>query len=85
MPCVELFLSQSPSYRRDILPNHIPIVAIEAGISLGWSRVTRENGLFIGMEGFGSSAPADILGRSLGFTPESAMNRIITWLETRNT
>jgi len=84
MPCVELFLSQSSSYRRKILPDDLPIVALEAGISLGWSRIVKENGLFIGLDGFGSSAPAHILGESRGFTPESARDRIMTWLEARN-
>jgi transketolase len=65
MPCHELFAAQDEQYRRKVLPAGPVRVAVEAAIGFGWDRwLMGERGKsvkagFVGMEGFGASAPAD--------------------------
>jgi len=76
MPCWELFEEQDQAYRRKILPPGSVRVAVEAGIRFGWDRWLfgeggkREKAGFIGMHGFGASAPAERLYAEFGITPE---------------
>lgn len=70
MPSWELFETQTPAYRRSVLAA-APRIAIEAAARLGWDRWIGEKGAFIGMQGFGASAPASDLYRHFGITPES--------------
>ena len=77
MPCMELFEKQDEKYRKRILPGgrHIRI-AIEAGVKDSWAkwllgeRGKEANSGFIGMSGFGASAPASTLFEHYGITPE---------------
>ena len=62
MPCWEKFEEQDPKYRADVLGS-APRIAIEALARMGWDRWIGENGAFIGMNGFGASAPAPDLYR----------------------
>lgn len=77
MPCWELFERQDETYRRKILPPGPARVAIEAGVSMGWGRwLCGEGGRedragFVGMTGFGASAPAGELFKHFGITAES--------------
>jgi transketolase len=77
MPCWELFEDQDQAYRRKILPPGPVRVAIEAGIRFGWDRWLfgeggkREKSGFIGMHGFGASAPAERLYQEFGITAEA--------------
>jgi transketolase len=70
MPCWELFASQPRAYQ-DAVIGSAPCVGVEAGIRLGWDRWLGRNGRFIGMSGFGASAPADDLYAHFGVTPEA--------------
>ncbi|MET0940533.1 MAG: transketolase [Mesorhizobium sp.] len=70
MPCWELFEEQDEDYRRSVL-GRAPRVAVEAAARLGWDRWIGENGAFVGMTGFGASAPASDLYRHFGITPEA--------------
>ncbi|HLP68728.1 MAG TPA: transketolase C-terminal domain-containing protein, partial [Rhizobium sp.] len=72
MPSWELFEEQTPEYRRSVLGT-APRVAIEAACRLGWDRYIGEDGAFIGMNGFGASAPAPELYRHFGITAEAAV------------
>jgi transketolase len=76
MPCAELFLEQSPAYRDDLLPADALKVSIEAGVTLGWERFTGADGINIGIDSFGASAPADQLYRHFGLTAESIVPKI---------
>jgi transketolase len=69
MPCWELFETQSPTYRASVLGS-APRVAVEAAARLGWDRWIGERGAFVGMTGFGASAPADALYARFGITAE---------------
>ncbi len=68
MPCWELFAQQPESYRAQVLGS-APRVAVEAAIGMGWERWTGDTGAFVGMDGFGASAPAAKLYEHFGITP----------------
>ncbi|MEC9369153.1 MAG: transketolase [Pseudomonadota bacterium] len=70
MPCWELFEAQDKGYRTKVL-GKAPRVAVEAGVGLGWAKWLGEGGRFIGMSGFGASAPADKLYAHFGITAEA--------------
>ncbi|GAA0567425.1 transketolase [Craurococcus roseus] len=72
LPCWELFAEQDEGYRAEVLGEDALRVGIEAAAEFGWSRWLGERGLFIGMPGFGASAPAEHLFRHFGITPEVA-------------
>jgi transketolase len=74
MPSWELFEQQSQEYRDSVLPSSIaPRVAVEAGIRMGWERYLGARGEFVGMTGFGASAPAEVLFREFGITAEAVV------------
>ncbi|WFU90059.1 transketolase (plasmid) [Rhizobium sp. CC1099] len=68
MPCWELFEQQPSEYREAVLGTR-PRIGIEAAARLGWDRYLGDGGIFIGMEGFGASAPAAALYDHFGITP----------------
>jgi transketolase len=70
MPCWELFAAQSEPYRNEVLGS-APRVAVEAAVELGWERWIGPGGAFIGMRGFGASAPAQHLYKHFGITAEA--------------
>lgn len=72
MPCLELFEAQPADYRKRILGEGTVRVAIEAAVRYGWDRYIGADGAFIGMTGFGASAPAQELYRHFNITPEAA-------------
>lgn len=76
MPCMELFEVQDEAYRRDLLPAGTLKVSIEAGSTLGWERYTGTDGLQIGLDRFGASAPAEALFEKFGFTAEAIVPKI---------
>jgi transketolase len=83
MPCWELFDAQDAGYRADLLPPDALLVSIEAGATLGWERYTGRNGLHVGLDRFGASAPAPDLFKRFGFTAEAIVPRIVAALETQ--
>jgi transketolase len=76
VPCLETFLAQSPEYRDSVVPKGSVKIAIEAGRGMPWHQVIGGNGLFIGIERFGASAPDTVLVEKFGFTPEQVMEKI---------
>jgi transketolase len=80
MPCMELFEAQDDAYKADLLPDVPPEqllrVSIEAGVTLGWDRYTMANGLRIGLDRFGASAPAEELYAKFGITAEAIVPKI---------
>jgi transketolase len=69
-PCFELFRRQSRDYQRKVLGD-APRVGIEAAIEGDWARWLGDDGVFVGMTGFGASAPAEILYREFGITTDA--------------
>jgi transketolase len=82
MPCTELFDEQSKSYRADILPTGALRVSIEAGTTFGWERYTGLDGLRIGLDHFGASAPAEVLFEEFGFSVDKIVPQIKAKLTT---
>jgi transketolase len=82
MPSAELFAGQPEAYRKRVLPAGPVRVAIEAGVRQSWDRwLTGERGRsdkadFVGMEGFGASAPAELLYKEFGITAEATVERV---------
>jgi transketolase len=82
MPSMELFAAQDEAWRRKVLPAGGVRVAIEAGVRMGWDRwllgerAKPGKSDFIGMTGFGASAPMDRLYKEFGITAEAAVARV---------
>ena len=70
LPCWELFQAQDESYRAGVLGG-APRFGVEAACGFGWERWLGCDGQFIGMTGYGASAPAADLFRHFGITPEA--------------
>jgi transketolase len=81
MPCMELFAAQPESYRKRVLPAGPVRIAIEAGVRQSWDRfLLGERGRearsdFVGMTGFGASAPAETLFEKFGITAENVVTK----------
>jgi transketolase len=81
MPSMTRFLAQDTGYRNDILPEDGTLrVSIEAGTTFGWSDVTGANGLHIGLDRFGASAPGKVLMDYFGFSADKITPQIIAKL-----
>jgi len=77
MPSMELFLKQSQDYQDSVLPPECVVrVSIEAGTTFGWHRIVGTDGLAIGLDHFGASAPYKKLAEEFGFTAEKVVQRI---------
>ena len=82
MPCMELFAQQDDAYRKRILPGGAVRVAVEAAVRMGWDQwLLGERGReakagFIGMSGFGASAPAERLYQEFGITTEAIVAKV---------
>ncbi len=76
MPCWKLFEDQTPHYREEVLGPGSLRIAIEAGVQLGWERWIGSEGAFIGMSGFGASAPIKDLYPHFGITAEAVVDAV---------
>jgi transketolase len=77
MPCWELFDEQDVEYCNRVLPPTVTArLAVEAGIGQGWERYLGDRGRFIGMTGFGASAPGGVLMRHFGFTADNIVAQV---------
>jgi transketolase len=74
---MELFAAQPVSYRADLLPADAVKVSIEAGATLGWERYVGNDGLTIGLDRFGASAPAKQLFERFGITAKAIVPQIL--------
>jgi transketolase len=76
MPSWDLFEAQPRSYRDKVLPPDVSArLAVEMGAIQGWRRYVGDDGDVLGIDHFGASAPADVLQREFGFTPENVVKR----------
>ncbi len=67
---------QGDAYLKDLIPENAIKVAIEAGVRQGWDRYIGSDGIFVGMEGFGLSAPANDLYNHFGISVENVINKV---------
>jgi transketolase len=70
-PCFELFRQQSREYQAQVLDD-VPRIGVEAAVEGDWARWLGDTGEFVGMTGFGASAPAETLYREFGITADAA-------------
>ncbi|WP_241503801.1 transketolase [Ferruginivarius sediminum] len=80
VPCWDLFLDQPAHYRDEVLGPSALRVAIEAASGFGWERWTTLDGVFVGMQGFGASAPYEDLYEHFQITPEAVVTKVKNWL-----
>ncbi|YBV96344.1 transketolase [Phyllobacteriaceae bacterium JZ32] len=73
VPCFELFEEQTPAYQQALIGDAPVKIAVEAAISLGWERFIGEDGVFIGMKGFGASGRIEDLYKHFGITAEAVV------------
>ncbi|MFJ6023404.1 transketolase [Brevundimonas sp. NPDC092305] len=71
VPCFELFFQQPKAYQDSVIGRGTVRVAVEAAIQQGWERFIGEDGAFVGMTGFGASAPAEVLYEKFGITTDA--------------
>ena len=84
MPSWDRFDEQDAEFRRDIFPSGVPVLAVEAGVTLGWHKYADD---VIGIERFGESAPGDIAMDKLGINPEHVVihaNDLLTGTTTQH-
>jgi transketolase len=83
MPCVERFLKWSADDQRKLIPHgKARLAAVEAAGGLDWYRIVRD-GLVIGIDRYGSSAPEKALAEEYGLTPPKVAGRISQWLTAK--
>jgi transketolase len=76
MPSWELFDDQPAAYRAGVLGDGVVRVAVEAAVGMGWERYIGMDGGFVGMTGFGASAPAPDLFRHFNITPDAVAEAV---------
>lgn len=76
MPSWDMFEMQSEEYKKSVLPEGLPKVAVEAGVTLGWSRYTDSEDNVIGINKFGASAPGGTVMKEYGFTAENVATKV---------
>ena len=77
VPCLDYFNSQDNDFRKSIISNATCNIVVEAGVSQGWDRVLRDNGIFIGMSTFGASGPYKDLYKNFNITKERIIDVIL--------
>ncbi|MGI6244169.1 MAG: transketolase [Pseudochelatococcus sp.] len=76
VPSLELFLEQPEDVRKAVIGSARIKVAIEAAVRFGWDAVIDSDGIFVGLSGFGASAPYKELYRHFGITPEAVADKV---------
>ncbi|HSM45503.1 MAG TPA: transketolase C-terminal domain-containing protein, partial [Acidimicrobiia bacterium] len=80
LPCWELFEQQPADYREQVLVT-APRVSVEAASVFGWDRIVGPDGMSIGIDHFGASAPAEVLAEQFGFTPQAISGKVKSFLD----
>jgi transketolase len=80
MPCREAFMEQSAAYRIEVLGSDLPAVSLEAAATFGWGDIIGADGLAIGIDTFGASAPDSDLAEHFGLDADSVATRVAAWL-----
>jgi transketolase len=80
VPCFELFLEQDAQYRRAIIGDARVKIGVEAAIRQSWDAIIGSDGIFVGMQSFGASAPYKELYKKFGITAEAVANAALAKL-----
>ena len=76
MPCLDIFNSQDEVYQNSVITPESNIVVVEAGVQQSWDKLLGRAGVFIGMNGFGASAPANDLFNHFKITTEEIIQTV---------
>jgi transketolase len=79
LPSWELFFQQDAAYQSEVLGDGLPRVSIEAAATFGWERIVGTDGLVIGLDHFGASAPWQRIAEEWGLTAEAVAERVRDW------
>jgi transketolase len=80
IPCRECFLAQPAAYRDAVIPPGQKVAAVEAARGIEWWQLTGRDGLVIGIDRFGESAPEKALMEEFGLTPAKVAERLERWI-----
>jgi transketolase len=80
VPCLDLFMETLERTRRTVIGSAPVNVAIEAGVRQGWDAIIGSDGAFVGMTGFGASAPFKDLYKHFGITPQAVADAALSKL-----
>src|SRR6266508_698187 len=80
VPCFELFLALPAAERQEVIGDAPMKVAVEAAVRQGWDAIIGSDGAFVGMTGFGASAPHKELYKHFGITPEAVAEAALSKL-----
>jgi transketolase len=80
VPCLECFEAQEADWRSAVVPPALPVAVVEAGRALEWWKLAGREGLVVGIDRFGASAPEKALAEEYGFTPGKIAERLEGWL-----
>jgi transketolase len=80
MPCLEQFEAQPAAWRDEVLPRAMSVAVVEAARGLEWWRLAGRDGLVLGIDRFGASAPEKALADEYGYTPAKVADRLERWL-----
>jgi transketolase len=83
LPSTNIFSMQSDQYRTEVLPPGVPLLAIEAGASLGWKSYVGPQITVIGVDAYGASAPGPVVMQHYGFTVENVCKQTRALLQQR--
>ena len=81
MPSTTVFDRQDVAYKKSVLPANLPRVAVEAGVTDGWWKYGVD--AVVGIDTYGESAPAGVLFKHFGFTPENVVATVLKVLKNR--
>lgn len=85
LPCWNLFDQQPEEYKEAVLPPEVPMLAMEAGTSLGWRPYVGPGIATVGVDRFGASAPGEALMRAYGLTVEHVVQQALSMVSHRET
>jgi transketolase len=83
LPCWNLFDAQPVEYREAVLPPAVPMLAIEAGVSLGWRPYVGPGIAVIGVDRFGASAPGNVVMSEYGFSVDHVTQQAIATIRSK--
>jgi transketolase len=84
LPSWNLFVAQPIEYREAVFPLEVPMLAIEAGVSLGWRPYIGPGIAMIGVDRFGASAPGKIVMREYGFSVDHVVQQALALIKQQN-
>lgn len=76
VPCLDLFNEQTQTFKNEVINKSKTNIVIEAGISQGWDRIIKDDGIFIGMSSFGASGPYKSLYKKFNITKDYIIQKI---------